>query len=435
MKKSQLIYLIVIPILVLNSCKKENSLIKNENTNTEAINITGTIFKGSFVRGSLLNFYELDSNLNQTGKSFNATINDDYGNFSLNAIGLKGKIVRVIGDGFYWNEVLNKNSKSRITLTGICKIDSNEVVNVNVLTQLEKPRVEYLYTKEGYSFSAAKSKAVSEVLAAFGYTNPSITRSEKVNIIGNGEDSKILLAISVLIQGFRTESEVTEVLSNISQDLEKDGILSDISIGNDLATHLYYIDTTDVLKNVKDKFSTLYNVDTVNSLNLNYLNIFQTNTTFKKDKDLIEYPSIYYPQDIGQLGVPAKNLNILSTTYNGLYDDINRINLITEQAILTREGMKLKIEIKVDSLSRVELENLGGLFYQGFFTNPQETTGWVNISGVNEFWTLKIIAEKLGTYERLHSALLQGANSVKLRIYFYERDFSTPTRFKDLLVY
>jgi hypothetical protein len=432
MKKSQLTYLIVTAILVLNSCKKENSLIKNENTNTEAINITGTIFKGSFVRGSLLNFYELDSNLNQTGKSFNATINDDYGNFSLNAIGLKGKIVRVIGDGFYWNEVLNKNSKSRITLTGICKIDSNEVVNVNVLTQLEKPRVEYLYTKEGYSFAAAKSKAVQEVLAAFGFVNTSITRSEKVNIIGNGEDSKILLAISVLIQGFRTESEVTELLSNISQDLEKDGALSDTTIGNDLATHLYYIDTTDVLKNVKDKFSSLYNVDTVNSLNLNYLNIFQTNTTFKKNRDLIEYPSIYYAQHIDLFGVPAKNLNILSPTYNGLYDDINLSNSLTEQAILTREGMKLKIEIKVDSLSRVELENLGSL---AFFTNPYETTGWVDISGVNEFWTLKIIAEKLGTYERLHTPSLQGANSVKLRIYFYERDFSTPTRFKDLLVY
>lgn len=428
MKKSQLTYLIVTAILVLNSCKKENSLIKNENTNTEAINITGTIFKGSFVRGSLLNFYELDSNLNQTGKSFNATINDDYGNFSLNAIGLKGKIVRVIGDGFYWNEVLNKNSKSRITLTGICKIDSNEVVNVNVLTQLEKPRVEYLYTKEGYSFAAAKSKAVQEVLAAFGFVNTSITRSEKVNIIGNGEDSKILLAISVLIQGFRTESEVTELLSNISQDLEKDGSLSDISIGNDLATHLYYIDTTDVLKNVKDKFSSIYNIDTVNSLNLNYLNIFQTNTTFKKDKDLIEYPSIYYPQDIGQLGVLAKNINILSTTYNGLYDDINHTSSITEQAILTREGMKLKIETKVDSLSRVEIEKKSShLFYY-----PFDPSSWVNQS-VDD-WDLRLIAEKSGIYDRFHGVCTAYGDSVKLRIYFYERDFSTPTRFKDLLV-
>ena len=49
----------------------------------------------------------------------------------------------------------------------------------------------------------------------------------------------ILLAISTLMQGYRNESEVTQILSDFGQDLEKDGTLTDVTIGNDLATHLY----------------------------------------------------------------------------------------------------------------------------------------------------------------------------------------------------
>ena len=223
------------------------------------IQIDGSVFKGSFIRGSLLNFYELDNSLNQTGRSFNATIKDDYGNFTLKAQNITGKLVRVVGDGFYWNEVLNENSSSRITLTALCKIDSNETVNVNVLTELERPRVEYLYNIKGLTFDSAKSQAVTEVLKAFGYTNTGIKRAEKVGVVGIGDESKILLAISTLMQGYRTESEVTQILSDFGQDLEKDGTLTDATIGNDLATHLYYLDTAVVLDNFKvknDSFAT-----------------------------------------------------------------------------------------------------------------------------------------------------------------------------------
>jgi outer membrane murein-binding lipoprotein Lpp len=195
------------------------------------VEINGSVFKGSFIRGSLLNFYELDSKLNQTGRSFNTTIDDDYGNFDIKAQNLAGKLIRVVGDGFYWNEVLNENSSSRITLTALSKIDSNETVNVNVLTQLERPRVEYLYGVKGLSFDSAKTQAVTEVLKAFGFANTGIKRAEKVGVVGIGDDSKILLAISTLMQGFRTESEVTQIMSDFANDLKKDGILDDAAIG------------------------------------------------------------------------------------------------------------------------------------------------------------------------------------------------------------
>ena len=328
--------------LVLNSSyndilSKYLELLKIVKTTTQIIEINGSVFKGSFLRGSLLFLYELDTNLNQTGRSFNTTIDDDYGNFDLKAQNLSGKLVRVVGDGFYWNEVLNENSSTRISLTGICKIDSNETVNVNVLTHLERARVEYLYNIKKLSFDSAKSQAVKEVLKALGFENTGIKRAEKVGVVGISDDSKILLAISTLMQGYRTESEVTQIMNDFANDIKKDGTLDDATIGNDLENHLYYTDTAAVLNNFKVKYRKLYNADTVNSIDMRFLKTFQNNTTYIKDKELIDYPiigsSFRYPNLLNSNAIPVKG-----NLFSGKYE-------LTLFAKL-KKGMKLKIEIK-----------------------------------------------------------------------------------------
>jgi predicted nucleic acid-binding Zn-ribbon protein len=324
-------------ILVLNNNYKEIlfnylELLKIVKSTPRIVEINGSVFKGSFLRGSLLFLYELDTNLNQTGRSFNTTIDDDYGNFDLKAQNLSGKLVRVVGDGFYWNEVLNENSSTRISLTGICKIDSNETVNVNVLTHLERARVEYLYNTNKVSFDSAKSQAVTEVLRAFGFENTGIKRAEKVGVVGVGDESKILLAISTLMQGYRTESEVTQIMNDFANEIRKDGKLDDVTIGNDLETHLYYVDTTTVLNNFKIKYRKLYNADTVNSVDMRFVKNFQNNTTYTKDKELIDYP-------IQSTGLSGSSANIFRkdvTSFTGTrpYQSVN----------ITRKGLSVKIE-------------------------------------------------------------------------------------------
>jgi len=172
--------------------------------------ISGRVEKGSFVKGSILFINELDSNLAQTGRSFNTLITDNLGSFELKVKNLKGKFCRVLADGFFYHEVLNRNSTSRIALTGLVKIDSGEIINVNILTHLEQPRVEHLL-EQGIPYDSAKEQALTEVLNAFGITSPGISRSEKVTLIGPNEKNNILLALSTLIVGFRTESEITEL--------------------------------------------------------------------------------------------------------------------------------------------------------------------------------------------------------------------------------
>ena len=217
-------------------------------------------------------------------------------------------------------------------MTGICKIDSNETVNVNVLTHLERARVEYLYNIKRLTFDSAKAQAVTEVLKAFGYTNTGIKRAEKVGVVGIGDGSKILLAISTLMQGYRTESEVTQIMNDFANDLKKDGILDDVTIGNDLTTHLYYVDTAAVLSNFKVKYRKLYNADTVNSVDMRFVKNFQNNTTFVKDKELIDYPI----QSTGLYGTAANIFRKDVTAFTGTrpYQSVN----------VTRKGLYVKIE-------------------------------------------------------------------------------------------
>ena len=382
-------------------------ILKIVKSTLAVVEINGSVFKGSFLRGSLLFLYELDTNLNQTGRSFNTTIDDDFGNFELKAQNLSGKLVRVVGDGFYCNEVLNENSSTRISLTGICKIDSNETVNVNVLTHLERARVEYLYSIKGLSFDSAKSQAVKEVLKAFGFVNSGIKRAEKVNVVGVNDDSKILLAISTLMQGYRTESEVTQIMNDFANDIKKDGIIDDVAIGNDLETHLYYTDTALVLNNFKVKYRKLYNADTVNKIDMRFIKNFQENTSFVKDKDLIDF---------------SNELESTGNYKNILYGNKDIIFSTTSFGVscnLNRKGIKLKVEVLNEDGSSV-----GCTF--GFPLGVQK--GWI-VTRTNCFLP-EYTSNGLGIHDTYTMFGLVNFAKKRYKVNIYEKGFQTPTRTK-----
>ncbi|WP_342644527.1 hypothetical protein [Mucilaginibacter sp. CSA2-8R] len=252
--------------------------------------ISGRIEKGAFTKGSLVSLYEMDSTLTQTGRSFNTTISDNFGSFSLKVQNLKGKFCRAVADGFYFNEVAGQNSLSKISLTGLIKVNSSATMNINVLTHLERPRVEYLI-KQGKTFDEAKTQAVTEVLKVFGIENSGIKKAEDLNLIGSAKRNKILLSISSILLGFRTDSELMEILTDISQDLETDGILSEKFLGNDLATHLYYMDTAAVVKNVRAKYASIYADSVISKVDLSGIKTFLDANLYKKSYDLISYPA------------------------------------------------------------------------------------------------------------------------------------------------
>jgi len=115
-----------------------------EKSKTGIQSVTGYAQKGPFINGSSVTAYDLQSNLAPTGKSYNTQITDYKGAFELEDIPLSSNYVSLKADGFYFNEVTGKQSSAQITLYALSDISDKTNININLLTHLEKARVEYL---------------------------------------------------------------------------------------------------------------------------------------------------------------------------------------------------------------------------------------------------------------------------------------------------
>ena len=133
------------------------------------------------------------------------------------------------------------------------------------------------------SFDVAKKQAVSELLTLFKAGTTDISRSEKVTLFG--DNSNILLNISLLFQGYRTDAQLSELLTDFSNDFYKDGTIEDVTIFKRIYNHSYFIDTVSVASNLKTKFS-------VNSSTYKILSTYLNDNITKKDES---YMPIVYP--------------------------------------------------------------------------------------------------------------------------------------------
>lgn len=188
--------------------------------------------------------------------SFNTQITNNEGNFAIEEVALSSDYINLRADGFYFNEVTGTPSVSQITLYALADISDSSNINVNILTHLEKPRVEYLM-KNGKTFTEAKSQAQKEILAIFSIEKEDIKTSEYLSITESGTDNTILLAVSAILQGFRSESDLTELLSNISNDIKEDGTLDNAGLGSQLVGHALLLDTTAVRDNLISRYEAL----------------------------------------------------------------------------------------------------------------------------------------------------------------------------------
>lgn len=266
-----------------------DSIILYDASLLNGVSLQGLAQKGPFINGSSITIYELKSDLTPTGKTFNTQIKDNKGTFGIDNISLSSNFVSIRADGFYYNEILGKQSVSQITLYALTDITDHKNVNINLLTHLEKPRVEYLM-KSGLSFSAAKKQAQKEILAIFNIRKDTINNSEDLNIAAEGVDNGILLAISAMLQGYRTESEMTELLSNISEDIRTDGVLNSNFSGSDLINHALFLDTISIKTKLTNRYEAIgasANVPNFGS----YIENFIAKTSFASTKSLITYPA------------------------------------------------------------------------------------------------------------------------------------------------
>jgi hypothetical protein len=289
MKNCFIISLFICVVFLISNCKKTEDQLPPAAAVPSTKTIAGFAQKGPFLNGSTITVYELNSSFSQTGKSFSTQIIDNTGSFQLSDISLATNYVQIRADGFYFNEVCGSNSKSQITLNCISNIGNPGSLHINLLTHLEKPRVEYLLAT-GITFDSAKNEAQREVLNIFNMNSSDIPNSENLDISENGEGNARLLAISSILQGFRTESELSSLLSTISNDIRTDGILNDVATQSSIIDHALLLDTISIRTNVSAFYSSLGITANIPHFE-KYINQFIDNTSFTVTNSVMTYPA------------------------------------------------------------------------------------------------------------------------------------------------
>jgi hypothetical protein len=240
------------------SAKDENS---SSGTSSNSSNsVSGYVQKGPFIQGTVITVYELDSNLLQTGKAFIGTIDDNTGTFNVRG-NVVSPYVELSAVGYYFNEVSGSLSTAPLTLQALSDLTDNSSVNVNLMTHLEKKRVEYLIDA-GSTFAAAKTQAQTEIMKIFNIENVSLGSSETLNISKSGDGNAVLLAISAILQSDKTEAVLTELLSTINSDIRTDGTLDSTTTKATLVTAMEYLKTrhigdVTIRDNIEGRYSNL----------------------------------------------------------------------------------------------------------------------------------------------------------------------------------
>ena len=218
--------------------------------------VFGIVQNGQFIFGtsvtlneaSEINFYRADG----YGHPTSACILGNNGHYILNSVNTNSNYVKISATGFYKNVVTGRTSASPVTLSALthvaitsenagapAPVRIRDSVNVNILTQLEIPRIEQLAMNH-IDFAEAKVQAEREIFAAFGidtvqlYAQPYFTDgrtdkpvAEDLNMFGNSEYSAALFAISAMLQGDRDETEMMSLINTLAEDIKGDGIWND----------------------------------------------------------------------------------------------------------------------------------------------------------------------------------------------------------------
>jgi len=272
MKKLTHLYIVAFLALTLGlmlSCAKKDDgssssdTSSSEETNTSsssAVTISGKVQKGPYVQGTEITVRELDSTMTPTGNTFTGTIDDNTGSFSIKGT-LANKIAELSADGYYFNEVSGSLSSAKLSLQAFADLTDSSSVNVNLMTHLEKKRVEYLMDS-GLPFAAAKYQAQTEILKIFNIDNVTLGNSETLDISKSGDGNAVLLAISAILQSDKTEAELTELLSTINTDIRTDGTLDSTTTKATLVTAMEYLKTrhigdVTIRDNIEGRYSNL----------------------------------------------------------------------------------------------------------------------------------------------------------------------------------
>lgn len=313
MKKSILLF--GVAALAFGACN-DNDKTYELNGDEKVIDVKaigGSVQKGPFINGTSVRVAELNSDLQQTGKSFETQVADNSGTFEFKNLGLLSQYVEFQANGYYFNEVEGDVSESQLTLRALTDLSdkfSNTTSNINVLTTLASARVEYLLSG-GSSFYEAKNQAQAEVLNIFNidsYLNWT-ANFENMSIANNNPGDRQLLAVSAILQGKLSAGALSELIADISSDIRTDGKLDNPKLGAKLKGNAMTLDVDEVKANVAARYNELGIEANVPDFG-EYVNNFIAKTSFELQS------SLTYPAK-GEFGKNLLAINDTACMYGG----------------------------------------------------------------------------------------------------------------------
>ena len=245
--------------------------------------LVGVTQKGPFLKGSTVYLYELSDGrtLKQTNGNFTSNIASENGRYKFMARDLVSQYAMVVVDGYYRNEVTGVTSDAPIRLKAITDMRKRSSVNVNILTQLEYDRVYYLVTrgdKDGNKLTVkqAKRQAQKEILKLFDIELDDDTDAEDMDVFGKTDADAALLAISVLLQGDTSATDLSVILTEISNALAETGEWNDSAAKARFADWALKADTENRLAQFRKNVADWHLGDTVPDFETfvrNYINV------------------------------------------------------------------------------------------------------------------------------------------------------------------
>lgn len=392
---------LILPVLVtllVASCEKSPET--GEPVNKEKI--SGFVQKGPYLVGTSLDLLELNADLGQTGKVFRTDIENNRGAFEINNIELSSSFVEISANGFYFNEVRGENSSAQLTLSAVSDLSDKSSLNVNVLSHLEKDRLLNL-VNGGMSFGDAKSQAQEEVLRVFTIEKEDIAESEMLNIAKEGDDNAILLAVSVILQGYMDVADMSELIGKLNSDLKIDGVLNDTSIGTSLMNNARLTDLNAVRSKLEDRYEGL--------------EIEATIPAFEK----------YVQQFIDSSGYDFNKVPVYhkTSTYGR-----NILFLETDTFYITQK-LSMAAELPEGTSLRIVLS--GGMW--GYRVSPGGPKNWdITIYDFGmQIQEFRATMPGDSSDLRIMFEVPQGLSG-KFRIDYYENGSESPTRIRDIMV-
>lgn len=213
-------------LFAITSCSDSKDEIDDQFAQTAHI-VKGKVEKGPLVSGSTVEMRTLDKDMTPTGASYTTTIENNTGDFNYGSLKMNSPYAKLTADGYFFNEVDGDLSNSTIKLNAIVDLSDNSTINVNIVTHIKSQRIVYLVTSKGMSFAEANKQAQNELMTAFALQNYATKDASQYSIIAGDDAAGALIAISSYVLSDRSEAEIVEFLSKLTNEFSTTGSFTD----------------------------------------------------------------------------------------------------------------------------------------------------------------------------------------------------------------